>query len=226
MCRGTFLGFLEGHLLKLVFERSDISWEIVLKCVAKGCSLQISGENWNRTADSPLDPFSSHHGDLPSKFYLVCSNYTFCGVENRDFCFLTACAGARLVANRKHLEMSKSDRTWAICVDGLGGADGSLSCGLQMVDMDTWKCFGNDFNMVWEWWICKTWHGSGSSEVILLILAKPISSCKCCFDILPWRDGLFSSLQGVYDRIGAKHGKARGRKICKQEGSEWVRCKF
>eukprot|EP00435_Cladocopium_sp_Y103_P069091 s6_g32.t1 len=31
----------------------------------------------------------------------------------------------RLVANRKHLEMSKSDRTWAICVDGLGGADGT-----------------------------------------------------------------------------------------------------
>ena len=36
----------------------------------------------------------------------------------------------RLVANRKHLEMSKSDRTWAICVDGLGGADGSLPDGL------------------------------------------------------------------------------------------------
>jgi len=31
----------------------------------------------------------------------------------------------RLVANRKHLEMSKSDRTWAICVDGLGSADGT-----------------------------------------------------------------------------------------------------
>ena len=57
----------------------------------------------------------------------------------------------RLVANRKHLEMSKSDRTWAICVDGLGGADGSLSCRmvwLQMVDMETLKCFGNHFNMV------------------------------------------------------------------------------
>lgn len=31
----------------------------------------------------------------------------------------------RLVANRKHLEVSKSDRSWAVCVDGLGSADGS-----------------------------------------------------------------------------------------------------
>ena len=34
----------------------------------------------------------------------------------------------RLVANRKHLETQKSDRTWGICVDGLGAADGPLDC--------------------------------------------------------------------------------------------------
>lgn len=135
-------------------------------------------------------------------------------------------ACARLVANRKHLEMSKSDRTWAICVDGLGGADGSLPDGL-----------------VCRWW---TWIPESASEITstwcendgyvrhdmvqevqkscFLILVKPISSCTASVVLISYLgETAFFALRGVYDRIGAKHGKARDRKICKQESEL---CKF